>query len=49
MNVDAIKEQAQDLYHRLENLDFHFDTESVGNFFTRILDAIVEFFQNLFS
>lgn len=49
LNVDAIKEQAQDLYHRLENLDFHFDTESVGNFFTRILDAIVEFFQNLFS
>ena len=44
LNVDAIKEQAKDLYHKLENLDFNFDAESVGNFFTRIIDAIVGFF-----
>ena len=25
LNVDAIKEQAKDLYHKLENLDFNFD------------------------
>lgn len=49
LNVDAIKEQAADLYHKLENIDFHFDAESVGNFFTRIIDAIVGFFQDLFS
>lgn len=49
LNVDAIKEQAADLYHKLENMDFHFDAESVGNFFTRIIDAIVGFFQDLFS
>lgn len=49
LNVDAIKEQAQELYNKLDSLDFHFDTESVGNFFTRIIDAIVGFFQNLFS
>lgn len=49
LNVDAIKEQAQDLYNRLDSLDFHFDAESVGNFFTRIIDAIVGFFQGLFS
>lgn len=49
LNVDAIKEQAQELYNKLDSLDFHFDTESVGNFFTRIVDAIVGFFQNLFS
>ena len=49
LNVDAIKEQAKDLYHKLENLDFNFDAESVGNFFTRIIDAIVGFFQDLFS
>ena len=49
LNVDAIKEQAKDLYHKLENLDFDFDAESVGNFFTRIIDAIVGFFQDLFS
>ena len=45
----SIKEQAKDLYHKLENLDFNFDAESVGNFFTRIIDAIVGFFQDLFS
>ena len=49
LNVDAIKEQAKDLYHKLENLYFNFDAESVGNFFTRIIDAIVGFFQDLFS
>ena len=49
LNVDAIKEQAKDLYHKLENLDFNFDAESVGNFFTRIIYAIVGFFQDLFS
>ena len=49
LNVDAIKEQAKDLYHKLENPDFNFDAESVGNFFTRIIDAIVGFFQDLFS
>ena len=49
LDVDAIKEQAKDLYHKLENLDFNFDAESVGNFFTRIIDAIVGFFQDLFS
>lgn len=49
LNVDAIKEQAKDLYHKFENLDFNFDAESVGNFFTRIIDAIVGFFQDLFS
>ena len=49
LNVDAIKEQAKDLYHKLENLDFNFDAESVGNFFTRIIDAIVGFFHDLFS
>ena len=49
LNVDAIKGQAKDLYHKLENLDFNFDAESVGNFFTRIIDAIVGFFQDLFS
>lgn len=49
LNVDAIKQQAQDLYDKLDSLDFHFDAESVGNFFTRIIDAIVGFFQGLFS
>ena len=49
LNVDAIKEQAKELYDKLDQLDFHFDKESVGNFFTKIIDAIVGFFQNLFG
>ena len=49
LDVDKLKDQAKDLYQKLENLDFHVDKESVGNFFTRIIDAIVKFFQGLFG
>ena len=48
LDVDKLKDQAKDLYQKLEDLDFHVDKESVGNFFTRIIDAIVNFFQGLF-
>ena len=33
LDVDKLKDQAKDLYQKLENLDFHVDKESVGNFF----------------
>lgn len=49
LDVKQLKEQAKELYEKLESLDFHVDTESVGNFLTRIIDAIVNFFQGLFS
>ena len=49
LDVDKLKDQAKDLYQKLEDLDFHVDKESVGNFFTRIIDAIVNFFQGLFG
>lgn len=49
LDVDKLKDQAQELYDRLKDLDIQIDTESVGNFFTRIIDAIVEFFRNLFG
>lgn len=49
LDVDKLKDQAKDLYQKLEDLDFHVDKESVGNFFTRIIQAIVEFFQGLFK
>lgn len=49
LDVNQLKEQAKELYDKLESLDFHVDTESVGNFFTRIIDAIVNFFQGLFG
>lgn len=49
LDVNVLKEQAQDLYDKIDDLDFQFDKESVGNFFTRIVDAIVNFFKNLFG
>ncbi len=49
LDVDKLKDQAKDLYQKLEDLDFHVDKESVGNFFTRIIQAIVEFFRGLFK
>ncbi|MGN0275897.1 MAG: DUF1002 domain-containing protein [Hominisplanchenecus sp.] len=49
LDVNQLKEQAKELYEKLEGLDFHVDTESVGNFLTRIIDAIVNFFQGLFG
>ena len=49
LDVNQMKEQAKELYSKLESLDFHVDTETVGNFFTRIIDAIVEFFSGLFG
>ena len=49
LDVDKLKDQAKDLYQKLGDLDFHVDKESVGNFFTRIIDAIVKFFQGLFG
>lgn len=49
LDVNQLKEQAKELYEKLESLDFHVNTESVGNFLTRIIDAIVNFFQGLFS
>lgn len=49
LDVDKLKDQAKDLYQKLEDLDFHVDKESVGNFFTRIIQAIVDFFQGLFG
>ena len=47
LDVDKLKDQAKDLYQKLEDLDFHVDKESVGNFITRIIQAIVEFFRGL--
>lgn len=49
LDVSKWKDQAKDLYDRLDSLEFQIDKESVGNFFTRIIDAIVRFFSNLFQ
>ncbi len=49
LDVDALAQQAEALYNKIQDMGLEVDTEKVGNFFTRILDAIVDFFTNLFS
>ena len=47
MDVDSLKEQAKDLYNKIEDLGLKLDInqEKVQGFF----DKIIEFFKNLFS
>lgn len=49
LDANVLKEQAEDLYQKLDDLDFNVDLERAGNFFTRIIDAVVDFFKNLFG
>ena len=49
LDVEKLKDQAKELYDRLDALDIQIDTEQVGNFLTKIIDAIVEFFRGLFG
>lgn len=49
LDVEKLKDQAKELYDRLDALDIQIDTEQVGNFLTKIIDAIVEFFSGLFG
>ena len=56
MDVDAIKEQAKDIYNKLKDsgIDFsNVDTaglsEKVGGFFSNIFNAIKDFFHGLFG
>ncbi len=47
LDIDSIKAQASDLYDKVMALDI--DTSGIGEFFSNIVDAIVNFFKNLFS
>ena len=50
LDVDKLKDQAKESVIRNWKIwIFNVDKESVGNFFTRIIDAIVKFFQGLFG
>lgn len=55
LDVEQIKEQAKDLYDKLEDMGFDFDAdpqsliEKVGEFFANIFTAIVDFVKGLFS
>ena len=47
LDVDSLKEQAKDLYNKIEDLGLKLDInqEKVQGFF----DKIIQFFKNLFS
>lgn len=51
LDIDALKEQARDLYDKIKNLDV--DTEGIasgiGGFFKRLFQSIGDFFSNLFG
>ena len=52
LNIDDLKSQAKDLYDKLSKLDLNLsdaDKEKVGNFFQRLWDGIVNFFDNFFN
>lgn len=49
LDVGALAEQAQELYQKIQDMGLEVDGEKVGNFFTRLLDSILEFFKELFS
>lgn len=47
LDIDSMKKQAEDLFNKLE--DMGFDKEEAKNFFSKIIDAIKDFFESLFS
>lgn len=55
LDVDQIKEQAKELYDKLDSLGFDFNTDKegliakVGEFFANIFTAIIDFFKGLFG
>lgn len=51
LNVDTIKEQAQKLYDKLEDLGVSTEGlgEKIGNFFSNIISSVVDFISSIFS
>lgn len=47
LDVDSMKEQAKDLFKKLD--DMGIDKEQAKGFFQKIIDALTEFFSNLFG
>ncbi len=47
LDVESMKEQATELFDKLEEMGI--DKEEAKNFFQKIIDAIVEFFEGLFE
>ena len=47
LDVDSMKSQAKELFNKLENMGI--DKEQAKGFFQKIIDALTEFFNNLFG
>ena len=47
LDVDSMKSQAKELFNKLENMGM--DKEQAKGFFQKIIDALTEFFNNLFG
>ncbi len=47
LDIDSMKAQAKDLFNKLE--DMGIDKEKAKNFFQKIIEALTEFFNNIFS
>lgn len=47
LDVGALAQQAEELYKKIQDMGLNVDKDKVGNFFTRILEAISDFFQGL--
>lgn len=48
IDADSLKEQAKDLYDQLSNLDTSGWWESICEFFSNLIDSIVDWFKSLF-
>ena len=51
LNLEDLKQQAQNIYDKLSDMGLDMDSlkEEAGGFFSRIFQAIKDFFTNLFS
>lgn len=47
LNIDSMKEQAKDLFNKLE--DMGFDKEQAKNFFQKVMDKLTRWFERLFN
>ena len=48
VDVNALGQQAQELYEKIQDMDLQVDSEKVGNFFTNLLREIMNFLGKLF-
>lgn len=47
LDAGVLAEQAEELYQKIQDMGLNVDKDKVGNFFTRILEAVSDFFKGL--